>query len=146
MLTFAPFGEQDLLAGQSVRVHLAPSLANASVPDADNCDERPIRWFVRYSATDGGAGASDVGAWADFWSVYRKPLFYLRIRPDRRLDGSPLVARHASLPGEVPASGHLVTASSPDGPWVVRGTWSPDAAATIGATAGYEQFTQTPHF
>ena len=127
---------EDLLQGQSVRFHLTPSLANASVPDDDNCAERPIRWFVRYGATDGGTGAADLGAWANHWSVFRKPLFYLRIRRDRALDGSPLVARHASLPGEVPASGYVVTASSPNGPWVVRGMWGYDAVTTIDATAG----------
>ena len=29
-----------------------------------------------------------------------------------------------------------MTASSPDGPWVVRGTWGDDAVAAIDATAG----------
>ena len=54
-----------------MRFHLTPSLDNASVPDDDNCAERPIRWFVRYGATDGGTGAADVGAWATHWSVFR---------------------------------------------------------------------------
>ena len=106
----------DLLDGSPVRYNLNPDMIVSTILIA-HCEHRPYKWSLEYG------NDADV-KWSSFWDTYRKPLFYARIQEGVFLDGSTLAVEYSSLTGRVPSQGHIVTASSPYGPWVVRSSWT----------------------
>jgi hypothetical protein len=66
--------------------------------------------------------------WASYWastssSGNPQPTFYMEFTA--ALDGSQLTAVTTNYDGQhAPRAGHIVSATHPDGPWVIRASWS----------------------
>ncbi len=89
----------------------------------DNINEsRYIRWM------------EDTG-WGDLWNNTTTPIIYTRaystISPGSLLEATCIWSNNR----EAPASGHIVSAATPGGPWVIRSSWDYRSSPQTGNTS-----------
>ena len=79
-------------------------------------------------------------SWEQGWTNTATPLWY--VKTDATIDGTPLTFELINYDqNHTPLSGNFVSASSPNGPWVVRDSWSLNSPlTTVGSTptSGYK--------
>ena len=85
---------------------------------------------------------ADVG-WHTHWAREATPLWY--VQATKPVDGTDLTFRHHNLNvASEPVSGLIVSAASPDGPWVERGSWDSTTPRTV--HAGVHRIPDPPQF
>ena len=68
--------------------------------------------------------------YGSYWTSNARPIVYRQAQ--QALDGSQLTMRQSCRGGHWPNTGNIVTASSPNGPWVIRGQWSGQSGTASG--------------
>ena len=82
--------------------------------------------------------------WPNHWANHQEPIYYRTIdswQTSNLSDGSYLYMRfrngyHWLSDLVMPPTGHVVSASSPNGPWVIRGTWDTSTISWHGGENG----------
>jgi len=83
---------------------------------------------------------NDSSGWHTYWARKAKPLWY--VQATKPIDGTDLTFRHYNLSASAsPVSGLIVSAASPDGPWVQRGFW--DSTTPISVHVGTQVVIET---
>ena len=93
---------------------------------ADGSRQRHAVWGVDDAyLTHGDAPRSN---YSNHWELHQEPIFYTQSDP---VDGSELTAKiWWYSPPHYYAPGHIVSAASPEGPWVIRGSWTSEDPTT----------------
>ena len=82
--------------------------------------------FFNFSSQD------DLIGWHTHWTRTATPVWY--VQATKPIDGTDLTFRHHQINNNsTPVSGYVVSAASPDGPWVVRGAWDSSTPSPIHA-------------
>ena len=67
--------------------------------------------------------------YSNHWALHQEPIIYTQT--SHALDGSVLTAKLSFIYNT--PTGHFVSAASPEGPWVIRGSWSDQAQYALGS-------------
>ncbi len=93
-----------------INLNLEPSYQQYFTSGNNINEFRYVRWM------------EDTG-WGDLWNNTKTPIIYTRayltISPGSLLQATSIWSNN----GEAPASGYIVSAAAPSGPWVIRSSW-----------------------
>ena len=80
---------------------------------------QPSRTYIKYWGID--------SKYHTHWNIERAPMWY--VKTNKPLDGTELTLNIFSQRAEeLPKTGHVVSATSPDGPWTIRASFNLDTA------------------
>ena len=109
-----------------INLNLEPSYQAYHTTGINVNDFRYIRW------------AEETG-WGDFWNNTKTPIIYTRtyskISPGSLLESTSMWATN----NFAPASGYIVSAATPSGPWVIRSSWDHRSSPLVSSNNTYQE-------